>query len=288
MSDRKITQDLIGKIKSICPFVVLKEARSKTATCNPKSLSEDFLNLDKAIHVPNNIPETRLLAQLFLDLVKHIISIVTRKNPDFDFVVIPVGSFPCNVKIGDIDEFDYILKWITRNKKIDEAFYQYHVKGQKDRGHPAEEFGFPDTLLDVIRELKNDLRLGFSEPVYSGPAANIKLSWDCYVGHLHHVSLDLTIALETNRSFCDYVISRDFPLRSSSFQGLKTLDNRINVIHKEVSYHVATNLLDDEMFSACDSVSENIRTCYRIMKFIRDYLFPVVFQKKLFNFWWSS
>ena len=35
-----------------------------------------------------------------------------------------------------------------------------------------------------------------------------------------------------------------------------------------------TNIFDKQMFKTCDGVSPNVRLCYRVLKFIRDYFFP--------------
>lgn len=47
-----------------------------------------------------------------------------------------------------------------------------------------------------------------------------------------------------------------------------------------LKYFDTTNLFDPYMFSICDSISISIKICYRILKFIRDVLFPHNFIEK--------
>ncbi|XP_052068970.1 uncharacterized protein LOC127708168 [Mytilus californianus] len=282
-------------ISKYCPTKILNAVRNsyRGFFWNKANLEQDLLFLDHLIEVPamNREKENfdiKNFENAIVDFIEVLIFITEKKNPEeFSFNIVSVGSFPLNLKILAINEFDFILPWIIRSDNFDNSYKDF-IQGKTDT-QPAEKLEFHKLFEETISDLtKSDERknVEIDGPYFTGPAVNIELCWKCSCDHKHKVSLDFTIAIETDTTVETYFESKLSHLKNSPFNCLVEKTKRDGIQHISIiydglkNYVVTTNLFDTYMFAICDYLSMNIRMCYRILKFIRDVLFPRHFRQR--------
>ena len=285
---KEMVEEQLELLVHSCPHDILVNARKLNANYLHSSdpIVNGLLGLDRAIIVPNNTPVTLKFSALVFEFVQWLLCLIEDKNFNFTFDIIPAGSYPSNVKIGDIDEFDFLLKWkMTRNSTAESAYNSY-VKERfynVNAEHPAQKLGFYDLITDIIVDLEKAAGCKISGPTISGPAVNVAINWKCQSGHHHTVAIDLTIAFESPTDLETFLYNKSFALEDSPFKD-PILDGKqhLLIIHDgNINYLAATNAFDVQMFSICDKLSKNIRVSYRLLKFIRDSLFPYFFRQKI-------
>ena len=217
--------------------------------------TNEFLALDNAIKVNKDDPEVKAINIVVTGFVNQIAKDLNCIIHNAQFRVIPAGSFPLNLKINKPDEFDFILEC---NPQIDIENY--------DLGH---------CIMYALRSY------GIT-PIRRRSTINFIISWLCQCGQRHNISIDLVICTKKEKTVEEYFREIDFPLTGTVFENCIKTDQKVSVQVwpfackiKEYDYRdVDTNVFDNELFKVCDKISPNIKATYRILKFIRDHLFP--------------
>ena len=272
---QEMVEEQLRLISNSYPHDILGNARKLNFDYiqSKDPIMSDLLSLDHEILVPNNTPYTLKFSALVFEFVQWLLLLMADKNYNFMFDIIPAGSYPSNVKIGDIDEFDFLLKWNMRpnspaatayNLYVKERFHNVHAE------HPAQDKAVNYTITG---------------PTYSGPAVNLVINWKCQSGHQHTVGIDLVIAFESSTTLGTFLYNKGINFEDSPFNDpILDRKQRLLIIHDGYKFYLAaTNSFDVQMFSVCDKISMNIRVSYRLLKFIRDSLFPYIFRQKIMS-----
>ena len=232
--------------------------------------ANEFIALDNAIKVNKDDPKVKDINIAVTGFVNQIARDANWMihNAQFNardanwmihnaqFNVVPAGSFPLNLKINKPDEFDFILECNPQTdlQKI-------------DMGH---------CIIYALREY------GIT-PIQIKSAINFIISWLCKCGQKHNISIDLVICRKVDKTVEEYFGEIDFSLIGTVFENCIKTNQKVSVQVwpftleiKEYDYRdVDTNVFDNELLKVCDRISPNIKAIYRILKFIRDQLFPV-------------
>ena len=70
-----------------------------------------FLSIDHEIYVDKNYEDVKKFGDAMFDCLSSLCNLMKYAKNELNFTVIPCGSFPLNVKIENLDEFDYFLVW---------------------------------------------------------------------------------------------------------------------------------------------------------------------------------
>ena len=166
-----------------------------------------LVNLGCAGHVPNNTPLTRdfegHVRQFAAALSRRV---WTRMAPmgSENFRIEPIGSFPCDTKVGDIDEFDYLcVSEIQQDMLLREENQKWKAKVILP-GYLHFIENFHTACIDIIDALtlsSSDVTLDshilhVSDFYKHGPATCVELEWICTQNHRHIISVDISLALE--------------------------------------------------------------------------------------------
>ena len=112
---KEMVEEQLDLLVHSCPHDILVNARKLNVNYLHSSdpIVNDLLGLDRAIIVPNNTPVTLKFSALVFEFVQWLLCLIEDKNYNFTFDIIPAGSYPSNVKIGDIDELTFFSngKW---------------------------------------------------------------------------------------------------------------------------------------------------------------------------------
>ena len=217
--------------------------------------TNEFIAQDNAIKVNKDDPKVKAINIAVTGFVNQIANKLNWTIPNAQFHVIPAGSFPLNLKINKPDEFDFILEC---NPQID-----------------LRKHGMGHCIMYALREY------GIT-PIRIRSAINFIISWLCQCGERHNISIDLVICRKVEKTVEEYFREIDFSLIGTVFENCIKTNQKVSVIVwpftckiKEYDYRdVDTNVFDNELFKVCDKISPNIKATYRILKFIRDQLFP--------------
>ena len=285
--DEKVLKSLVN-IASFCPSVILSDARKRRdlnqLLCDDPRANE-FIKLDSQIYIDKDDKDVKKFGDAVFDLVTSLCDLIRYKHNDLNFTVIPGGSFPLNVKVENLDEFDYVLAW---ENKAEFAEYQELMNGCVDvviyKGSMLLI-----KILDAIKVvlLKSEEKQKFSdiELLIKCHAINIKFSWSCSSKHKHSVSLDLAISIKTSSTIQEFFSQKEFPFQETPFEDSININEKIylNCRLTDTSKklyccgypgRIDTNIFDKQMFKTCDKISLNIKLCYRVLKFIRGCIFP--------------
>ena len=74
-------------------------------------LANEFIKLDHEISINQDDGEVKEFSEAIFNFLNSLIELVKFVHKDLNFRVVPTGTFPVNWKIGDIDEFDFVLFW---------------------------------------------------------------------------------------------------------------------------------------------------------------------------------
>ena len=101
-------------VLSFCPSSIVQNARGKKELnrlfCDDP-VANEFLRLDHEIYIDKDDEDVKKFGDTIFNCVNSLCNSVRYTNNKLKFAVIPCGSFPLNVKIGNLDEFDYLLVW---------------------------------------------------------------------------------------------------------------------------------------------------------------------------------
>ena len=264
-------------VLSFCPSSIVQNARSKKDLnrlfCDDP-VANEFLRLDHEIYIDKDDEDVKKFGDTIFNCVNSLCNSVRYTNNKLKFAVIPCGSFPLNVKIGNLDEFDYLLVW---EKQIEYPENHKLLNGV----HAYEMTQLSSVILDLMREVlikfeKNE-NVADIKLIQKFRAINVQFSWLCSSKHRHSVSIDLAMSIRTSTTVQEFFYQSHFPLKDTLFE--KSIDFYENMYwnfdfcFKEFD-QPDTNIFDKQIFETCDRVSPNVRLCYRVLKFIRNYFFP--------------
>ena len=187
---------------------------------------------------------------IFLDSLFELVKIV---HKNFKFRVIPTGSFPVNIKICDMDEFDFVLFW----ENISE---QYELEEFQTPGnftnllstYKTEIIDLIKKVLTMCKEYDNISEIRLFWKTY---AINIEFCWFCSLNHKHSVSLDLAISIKTTTTLQEYYRRKNLSLKNAPFE--QSIDYNENIYWNELlssgSPRIDTNIFDKQLFETCDA-----------------------------------
>ena len=265
------------KVLSFCPSSILRDARRKKDLnglfCGDPVVNE-FLRLDHEIYVDKADEDVKKFGEAIFNCVSSLCNLMRYSNNELNFTVIPCGSFPLNVKIENLDEFDYLLVW---EKQI-----EYPKSHKLLNGIDACEI---TQLSSVILDLMTKVLIRFEKNenlpdiklIQKYRAINVQFSWLCSSKHRHAVSIDLAMSIRTSATVQEFFGQLNFPLKDTLFeQSIDFYENMYWNFDFEFGKfdRPDRNIFDKQMFETCDRVSPNVRLCYRALKFIRDYFLP--------------
>ena len=261
------------ELSNSCPSSILEKGKRRRNSNNllrhdPAPI--DFVNLDSIIKIDKDDEGIKLFFNKVCHCVETVAKCVERFCQDWSCTVHPAGSFPLNLKIENIDEFDFVL--ILESKR--ESFKINHGLFYL----PFEKKVFVDIIEDVFRKSNYDELSNFKINLFRKRyAVNIRFSWTCPTRHKHLVDLDLVLDLKTSTSVQEYFESLNFPLKDTPFEGSINMNDNVSWTLQANSDHdgrVDTNLFDKQMFETYSSIFPNTKLCYRIAKFIFCHISP--------------
>ena len=159
--EKKVLENL-GNIASFCPSVILSDARKKRGLnqlCDDPRANE-FIKLDCAIYIDQDDKDVKKFGDTIFVWVSSFCDLIRYLHNDLNFTVIPSGSFPLNVKIKNLNEFDYVLAWENRAgvAKVQEFFDENFDLRQGKLMYPA----LVDVLKTVLIKSKKNKPFGYS------------------------------------------------------------------------------------------------------------------------------
>ena len=277
------------KILLCCPSFVVANSKKQRGSNNLFSrdpIANEFIKLDNEIRIDKDNKEVKKFKKIVLSFVKNLCHLIEYENSALKFTVFLVGSFPLNVKISKLDEFDFVLLWENLSKC-------YDIRELEESDLLQQNL---DTVRTVIKSAlincQCNINLFEIKLFQKRHAMSIYFSWLCPLKHKHSLSLDLAICSKASTTVKEYFDSRK-PLRGTPFETL--FDEKKNVywswcLHDvwllDISSHkkpqaylgrVNTNYFDKLLFEAMDNINSNIKLCFRILKFVRDCYFPSIF-----------
>ena len=111
--EKKVLENLVN-IVSFCPDGILSDAAKRRDLdqlfCDDPRANE-FIKLDCEIYIDKDDKDIKKFGDAIFDWVTSLCDLIKAMHNDLNFRVIPAGSFPLNVKVENLDEFDYVLAW---------------------------------------------------------------------------------------------------------------------------------------------------------------------------------
>ena len=286
--DAVVVEEAIKSFRHIgryCPEDIVKKTRGKYGTVKKpgnKGISELLVQLDNEIKIDIEDEHVKKFSNAILKFVKAITHFIEELS-GLKFKISPAGSFPLGNKIEQIDEFDFVLEWINMPKRLTELTL-------RDLGHlylntvdPLRAFHgmIIHQLLLECQEVEN---ITIKTLIQKRFAMNLVISWKCSSYHIHEVSLDLAVSLKSKNTMQNYLKNMGLSFNDTPFEQTVKPD--------EPAYHcfpfarkpelydpfeecrVDTNYFDRYMFATCDEISPNIKSSFRITKFLCSKIFP--------------
>ena len=272
--EKKVLENL-ANIASFCPDIILSDARKRRGLnrllCDD-SRANEFIKLDCKIYIDQDDKDVKKFGDAIFDWVSSLCNLIRYMHNDLNFTVIPSGSFPLNVKVENIDEFDYVLAWENKAgvATIQEFFYGSLYE------HREKLTMLLDVLKLVLIKSKKNKNISDIYLMKKIHAININFFWLCSSNHKHSVSIDLAIAIKTSSTVQEYFSHKKCALKGTPFEDSIDINEKM---HWNCSFNMNcgradTNIFDKQIFETCDGISPNIRLCYRLLKFIRDCFLP--------------
>ena len=263
--DESVLVNTFSKILELCPSAVLEVAQGQR---DIDPMANDFIKLDHKIRIEKDDEGVKRFTDTIFLSIESLAQIIGLYLDELKLTVKPAGSFPLNLKIENLDEFDFILILGYKSKNL-------HVPNL-----PHLE------LVKVMKEIFNRCKDNQDFPelnlLRKDHALNLIFYWKCPCNHHHSLRLDLAICLIKPTTVGEYFTENNFPLKGTPFENaIHWHDNicwnyNINFDYKRNNPdgRIDTNILDKQMFARCDVISPNIKLCYRILKFICAHTFP--------------
>ena len=280
IEENKVLENL-RNIASFCPSVILSDARKRRGfnklLCDD-SRANEFIKLDCEISIDQDDEDVKKFGNAIFDWVASLCDLIRYKS-DLNFTVVPSGSFPLNVKVENLNEFDYLIMCEDKSggRIVQDVFDGMSISFQG--GGMSSALLYVLKLILIKSENLSDISL-----MRKCNAININFSWLCSSNHKHSVSIDLAISIKTSNTIKDYFNDARCSLKGTPFEDFIDSNEKMywncSFIGSRVGGAV-TNIFDKQILETCDGISPNIRLCYRVLKFIRDCFFPGLFARKL-------
>ena len=276
-SKEKMVLENLVNIASFCPGVILSDARKRKGLnqllCNDPRANE-FVKLDCEIYIDQGDKDVKKFGDAILDWVVSLCDLIRYMHNDLNFTVIPSGSFPLNVKVENLNEFDYSLAW--ENKSGVAKIQEFFDKACNFRQGEKISSALLDVLKLVLIKSKENMNLPDIHLMEKEHAINIHFSWLCSSNHKHSVSIDLAISIKTSSTIQEYFSHVRCDLKETPFEDSIDINEKMywNCSVSGGYGRGDTNVFDKQIFETCDAISPNIRLCFRILKFIRDRFLP--------------
>ena len=202
----KSTQENFGKILLFCPTLILEKSKkrldiNKLLTNDP--LANEFIKLDHEISINQDDGEVKEFSEAIFNFLNSLVELVKFVHKDFNFRVVPTRSFPVNCKIGDIDEFDFVLFWgnVSEQYKLEEFEIERRSLKPLLLTYKPEIIDLIKRVLTLCKEYDkvSEIRL-----FWKNHAINIEFCWFCCLSHKHSISLDLAISVKTTTILQEY------------------------------------------------------------------------------------
>ena len=296
----KVLEENLQNVTSYCPDAIAKESKESEnrgllhedllvfELKNDRSLVledlvvSEFINLDADIMIDSEAPKIKAFGQAIQTFVEILCKWLETTNSYYKFKVHPCGSFPSNTKICCVDEFDFRLEWLDQvfnNPPISKANV---VAVDYLTDEISEIYETLENIIQNHSSLFEKYKVSMMELVKKRCAMTIIMLWLCPLsGHKHEVSIDLAICMKTNLTVGNF-LAQENPFKKTIFSD--SLDKNamvyVNFAMTRVSVVVDSNSFDQDLFRTCDMISPNIKSCLRILKYLRDMIFPYRYKRK--------
>ena len=191
--------ETFSETSKFCPSSILEKAkrrRNSNKLLRRSSPPNEFVYMDDIIKIDKDDEKIKLCFNTVCRCVETVAECVEHFFQDCSCSIRPAGSFPLNLKIETIDEFDFALKQdktgsciINHNVLVpnfDNSVFVNIIK-----------YIFCTSNCDKLSNYKVNL-------LRKTRAVNIKLSWTCSTGHEHSVSLDLALDLKASTTVQEF------------------------------------------------------------------------------------
>ena len=274
--EKKVLENL-ANIASFCPDVILSDARKRRGLnqllCDDPRANE-FKKLDCKIYIDQDDEDIKKFGDVIFDWVSSLCDLIRCMHNDLNFTVIPSGSFPLNIKVENLDEFDYVLSWENKaGVATIQEFFNGFFNGHQGKVTSSKLL---DVLKLVLMKSKKSINLSDIYLVEKMHAINMHFSWLCSSNHKHSVSIDLAISIKTSNTIQEYFSHVKCALKGTPFEDSININEKMywNCSFNCSCGRADTNIFDKQILETCDGISPNIRLCYRVLKFIRDCFLP--------------
>ena len=235
-----------SKIPKFCPSSILERVKRSKSMCHDPA-ANNFWKLDNIIKIDKDDETIKSFSDTVFRCVEAIGKCIQYSLHDFGCTVIPAGSFPLNLKVEAIDEFDFVLILESQKKsyKMDDLVELLAFREKHD---------FADIIEDILREF-HCVKLFFEMNLFQKyHAVNIIMSWVCYSNHKHSLSLDMALGLKTTTTAQEFFERSNFHLKGTPFTGLIDMNDNMFWFCRVDNYHdgrVDTKLFDKQLFEKC-------------------------------------
>ena len=305
--DKALTPtDLLAPLTGVCTHDLLHQARihsyGEDYATFPTDKLGSLLSLGQAGHVPSNTPQTVEFESHVRKFVTWLLDTYwTKRNPDWykGFTVKPIGSFPCDTKVGDINEFDYLCVLNLDLKDFEmKAYKDGKWKGSLETGYMDFQ-KFHRSYLNMFEDLapfdlQNPEKLSISAIYKHGPATCIEITWTCFKGHDHGFGVDVSLATEmTDTGFWyQWFMGWRYPNETTLTRALvkkfshlpKPFRNLVDMVKTHIFVYT-DGVVFDWALSSCtydsplmevleNSITPHIRTLFRCLKLLTKHILP--------------
>ena len=290
---KKVLEENIQNITSYCPHAIAKESKESkriglshelkdsTSLVLKNPIQNEFINLDLDIKISSEAPKVKAFGQTIHLFVETLCNLLETANSYYIFKVHPCGSFPLNTKICCINEFDFRLEWLGKVLNSPPILISNVLPYNYLDDKTSEICKTLEKILQKSFSVFEKFKVSSMEFIRKNRAMTIIMLWLCPCDHQHETGVDLAICIKTN------VTIEDFLAKGNPFENTKLDDsltkNKLVYINLPIAgevFRVETNSFDEDLFTACDMISPNIKLCLRILKYLRDMIFPYRYKQK--------
>ena len=192
-------------------LIKAKDQRDLNKIICRDQVRNDFILLSNKIKIEKDDARVSQFSHRIFNFIECIAKLVRchkyqQTGNDNNYTVFPTGSFPQNLKIETLDEFDFafFLESELKSPNIDEWAKLFI-------------FNYNDLLADEIERLLRTCvnENGFVEMnlLQKRHCANLIMSWICPCKHKHSLSIDIAITVKTSTKLQDFLKKLIFPLQ---------------------------------------------------------------------------
>ena len=200
------------------------------------------------------------------------------KFPHVEIDILPMGSYPCDTKVIDLNEFDFLLT-CNVHYLFDMDLHSLHDIPDV-LGVVNLEKGYDDLFMAGNAIIKGLAPLNLEQPMkvtkemcdgelsivgwnMHGPAQCLELGWRCSNDHYHHIDVDITMAkveyLKKLKPMCKAL--QEKTVFKHVYDSLHEDDNPL-----KVSGRYTTSNLEETLHRAIEKVSPNTLAAFRMLK----------------------